>query len=430
MFYHSFILGQRGPLAKIWLAAHYDKKLGKKEVISANIETCVDSIINSRLSLSLRTTSHLLLGVTKLLHKQANYLLKDLEHAAFFLDSKSKSVDLPKPRIQARLKDITLPEMINFDDNFELIPDPPIMNEFKFKSYLDKNKLIEDLDTISFADPLLSVLDCYSTRQPNGDHQFKINLEDLDKPITDDGFGEPYVSNIDQFFEDIPQDQGFEHVYALTQTEREPVASEDVDRLQRSTKVSFDVASDSIQMIQDVNRLKIDDLTRSVSSIEVGRDATSLTELKDQADAISTRKSIEIVRGPSMERQSLTRFKHQQIILEPLEVEVTEQVKKKQKKLAVDARITLNKEQFLKRLHPYNDTIGVLNLAPSTKKMVQLGEQTAIRNLMSQFMRHKISFQLKQVYMTLPVSKCIYYQYFFLIKAFSSSLSYSKGKRC
>ena len=253
MFYHSFILGQRGPLAKIWLAAHYDKKLGKKEVISANIETCVDSIINSRLSLSLRTTSHLLLGVTKLLHKQANYLLKDLEHAAFFLDSKSKSVDLPKPRIQARLKDITLPEMINFDDNFELIPDPPIMNEFKFKSYLDKNKLIEDLDTISFADPLLSVLDCYSTRQPNGDHQFKINLEDLDKPITDDGFGEPYVSNIDQFFEDIPQDQGFEHVYALTQTEREPVASEDVDRLQRSTKVSFDVASDSIQMIQDVN---------------------------------------------------------------------------------------------------------------------------------------------------------------------------------
>jgi len=52
MFYHSFILGQRGPLAKIWLAAHYDKKLGKKEVISANIETCVDSIINSVLRLT------------------------------------------------------------------------------------------------------------------------------------------------------------------------------------------------------------------------------------------------------------------------------------------------------------------------------------------------------------------------------------------
>ncbi|XP_010788440.1 double-strand-break repair protein rad21 homolog [Notothenia coriiceps] len=45
MFYAHFVLSKRGPLAKIWLAAHWDKKLTKAHVFECNLESSVESII-------------------------------------------------------------------------------------------------------------------------------------------------------------------------------------------------------------------------------------------------------------------------------------------------------------------------------------------------------------------------------------------------
>ena len=38
MFYAHFVLAKKGPLARIWLAAHWDKKLTKAQVYETNIE--------------------------------------------------------------------------------------------------------------------------------------------------------------------------------------------------------------------------------------------------------------------------------------------------------------------------------------------------------------------------------------------------------
>ena len=38
MFYAHFVLAKKGPLARIWLAAHWDKKLTKAHVFETNIE--------------------------------------------------------------------------------------------------------------------------------------------------------------------------------------------------------------------------------------------------------------------------------------------------------------------------------------------------------------------------------------------------------
>jgi cohesin complex subunit SCC1 len=35
MFYSQVILARKGPLGKIWLAAHFDKKLSKNQVRAA-----------------------------------------------------------------------------------------------------------------------------------------------------------------------------------------------------------------------------------------------------------------------------------------------------------------------------------------------------------------------------------------------------------
>lgn len=41
MFYSETILAKKGALAKVWLAAHWDKKLSKAQIYSANIQASV-----------------------------------------------------------------------------------------------------------------------------------------------------------------------------------------------------------------------------------------------------------------------------------------------------------------------------------------------------------------------------------------------------
>jgi len=50
MFYSHFILAKKGPLARIWLAAHWDKKITKAHVFETNIETSVDGKYKCRLA--------------------------------------------------------------------------------------------------------------------------------------------------------------------------------------------------------------------------------------------------------------------------------------------------------------------------------------------------------------------------------------------
>lgn len=44
MFYAQFVLSKKGPLAKIWLAAHWEKKLSKAQIYETNIQDAVDEI--------------------------------------------------------------------------------------------------------------------------------------------------------------------------------------------------------------------------------------------------------------------------------------------------------------------------------------------------------------------------------------------------
>ena len=48
MFYAHFVLAKKGPLARIWLAAHWDKKLTKAHVYETNIEQSVDGIMQPK----------------------------------------------------------------------------------------------------------------------------------------------------------------------------------------------------------------------------------------------------------------------------------------------------------------------------------------------------------------------------------------------
>lgn len=82
MFYSQIILAKKGPLGKVWLAAHWgDKKLGRPQIFSTDIATSVDSIVNPAVPLALRVSGHLLLGVVRIYSRKVRYLMHDCHEA-------------------------------------------------------------------------------------------------------------------------------------------------------------------------------------------------------------------------------------------------------------------------------------------------------------------------------------------------------------
>ena len=55
MFYAHFVLAKKGPLARIWLAAHWDKKLTKAHVFETNIEDSVKDILKPKVCCTFST---------------------------------------------------------------------------------------------------------------------------------------------------------------------------------------------------------------------------------------------------------------------------------------------------------------------------------------------------------------------------------------
>uniref|UniRef100_A0A5F9CPB6 Syntaphilin n=1 Tax=Oryctolagus cuniculus TaxID=9986 RepID=A0A5F9CPB6_RABIT len=112
MFYTHVLMNKRGPLAKIWLAAHWERKLTKAQVFECNLEITIERIISPKVKIALRTSGHLLLGVVRIYNRKAKYLLADCSEA--FLKMKMTFrpglVDLPKENFEAAYSTITLPE--------------------------------------------------------------------------------------------------------------------------------------------------------------------------------------------------------------------------------------------------------------------------------------------------------------------------------
>lgn len=72
MFYAHFVLSKKGPLARIWLAAHWDKKLTKAHVFETNIDSSVEAIMQPKVIFMKITDISIVFGLFSLLY---NYKL-------------------------------------------------------------------------------------------------------------------------------------------------------------------------------------------------------------------------------------------------------------------------------------------------------------------------------------------------------------------
>lgn len=130
MFYSQVILARKGPLGKIWLAAHYDKKLTKAQIFTTDISDSVDSVLNPAAPLALRVSGHLMLGIVRIYSRKVKYLMADCTEAMWKmkLAFRPGTVDLPEGQAIATS---------NIDDfryfgNVSMDPDFPELTDVAF----------------------------------------------------------------------------------------------------------------------------------------------------------------------------------------------------------------------------------------------------------------------------------------------------------
>lgn len=85
MFFSTYVLTKKGPLAKIWLAAHWDKKLTRNDVKVIDLKQTVVQIVHPVVPIALRTSGELLVGVVRIYSLKVRHLLKEAVDAAHSL---------------------------------------------------------------------------------------------------------------------------------------------------------------------------------------------------------------------------------------------------------------------------------------------------------------------------------------------------------
>ncbi|KAL9933179.1 hypothetical protein V8E36_007897 [Tilletia maclaganii] len=119
MFYSDVILTKRGPLARVWLAAHWERKLSKAQFLQTDIEQSVDAIMGQgTVPMALRLSGQLLLGVVRIYSRKTKYLLDDCNETLLKIKMafRSGAVDLTSDQLTAPRHTITLqPTRTEFD---------------------------------------------------------------------------------------------------------------------------------------------------------------------------------------------------------------------------------------------------------------------------------------------------------------------------
>lgn len=184
MFYSEIVLAKKGPLGKVWLAAHWSKKLTRVQITRSDVVECCNSIIKPTVPLALRTSGHLLLGVVRIHDIKQKSLMNDCSDALvkIKLAFRPGVVDMAPGDTTARIPAITLSE--NFTD-FDV--DMPPARSVSTGDYASQPTLnMGRLEDITLADPFPQDLDPEMLRM--GDDFGQERLADIpffDEPARD-----------------------------------------------------------------------------------------------------------------------------------------------------------------------------------------------------------------------------------------------------
>lgn len=414
MFYSVHVLGKKGPLARVWLAAHWDKKITKAQILETNIVESVDSILQPRVKLSLRTSSHLLLGIVRIYTRKTAYLLQDCQEAAFKIKSAFRpgAVDLPDGKTEAAIAAITLPETFDFD----LIAEPPIAIETVQSNANIRNiTLSDDVVSINIDDDLyinevqnnwseLSSINASSSR-----NDITLNNKDnnslwqmYDRPTDGDGFGGSFDDVDDLFRIPVPPEAQEAHnkqpEYSKNPIESGTLLDDDhLDNHNLENGRDLLNDNDNIDMPFDdrpMSRMSVDsDMSFGAPPSLAPSSAGSLGN--DLDDTLLPQHSNDGTNHFMQDKEEMRQDENSlfnknaannldSLVLEPIEQGLGfERRKKRRKKLGIiiDEIKTLSGEEMKSQLSDTSDICAELDLAPPSKKLMYLKRTAGIEKL-------------------------------------------------
>ncbi|NXO29619.1 RD21L protein, partial [Cisticola juncidis] len=376
MFYVNLLINKRGPLAKIWLAAHWEKKLTKAQIFECNLEATVQNILSPKFAIALRTSGHLLLGVVRIYHRKAKYLLADCSEALTKMKTAFRPglLDLPKENFEAAYQSITLPE--EFHDFEAPLPD---VKDIDVAEHFTLNQ--SRAEEITLAEDYESSILLY-------DRNFGERNEEADA-LRKQNFFEGSVLTSSNTLVANPNS-------ASTSGDKS-VLHEDVYCFQND---QFGDEDDAADMIEILLRGEENVLDKEILDVEEARPLSQdLPENSTASEfAVSAPSHINplflsesncadtIIKdaNPTMS-ETIILLQEKEFVLEPVDdPAVTQRTKKQRKrKLLVDVEKELSCHTIHKQLTNCTDLLATLDLAPPTKKTMMWKEWGGVDKLLS-----------------------------------------------
>ncbi|KAF7468669.1 Hypothetical predicted protein [Marmota monax] len=327
-----------------------------------------------KVKMALRTSGHLLLGVVRIYHRKAKYLLADCNEAFIKIKMAFRPgvVDLPEENREAAYNAITLPEEFHdFDQPLPDLDDIDVAQQFSLnQSRVEEITMREEVGNISilqendfgdfgmddreimregsaFEDDDMLVSTSASNlllepEQSTSNLNEKINHLEYEDQYKDDNFGEgndggilddKLISNNDGgIFDDPP---------ALSEAGvmlPEQPAHDDMDEDDNVSMGGPD-SPDSVDPVEPMPTMT---------------DQTTLVPNEEEAFA-----------------------------LEPIDITVKETKAKRKRKLIVDSVKELDSKTIRAQLSDYSDIVTTLDLAPPTKKLMMWKETGGVEKLFS-----------------------------------------------
>jgi len=406
MFYSVHVLGKKGPLARVWLAAHWDKKITKAQILETNIVESVDSILQPRVKLSLRTSSHLLLGIVRIYARKTAYLLQDCQEAAFKIKSAFRvgTVDLPDGKTEAAIAAITLPETFDFD----LIAEPPMQIESVQSNANIRNiTLSDEIVSINIDDDLYinevqnNWSDLSSINASSSKNDITLTGKDnnlwqmYDRPTDGDGFGGSFNDVDDLFALPVPAEMQKQPEYQKNPIESGTLLDDNhlengKDLLDNDIDMPFDDRPLSrMSVYSDMSYGAPPSLApSSAGSLGNDLDDTLMPHHHQNSNDNSNNHFDHDKEELRQDENSLFNNKQannlDSLVLEPIEQGFGfERRKKRRKKLGilVDDVKTLSGEEMKAQLSDTTDIVAELDLAPPSKKLMTLKRTAGIEKL-------------------------------------------------
>lgn len=374
MFYAHFVLSKRGPLAKIWLAAHWDKKLTKAHVFECNLESSVESIISPKVKMALRTSGHLLLGVVRIYHRKAKYLLADCNEAFIKIKMAFRPgvVDLPEENREAAYNAITLPEEFHdFDQPLPDLDDLDVAQQFNLnQSRVEEITMREEVGNLNLLqDNDFSDFGMDDREMMRDGSAFEVDIMGASASNllleAEGGAAQTDKSNhleYDQYkddFGDNPMEstEGGMLVDKLLSNEDGGGIFDDPPAIPGSVMMPQDHGDDDDDF---------DALSAGAPDSPDSGPAEPLPAMADQA-----------------EQTTLTHNEEETFALEPIDITVKETKAKRKRKLIVDSVKELDSKTIRAQLSDYSDIVTTLDLAPPTKKLMMWKETGGVEKLFS-----------------------------------------------